>query len=135
MLALAPFVGPARFCAASSLPPAPAAPPISRASLASPERRADRRLARVLGDRPLRVLASGCLAGRLCGSDGTSYGEHAVVAKLFAFPNVKVIDFCPETFSFGTPRAVCNIYGGDGFDVTSGFPMLTRSSTEYPRRL
>jgi uncharacterized protein YbbK (DUF523 family) len=30
------------------------------------------------------------------------------------------VTFCPEDFAFGTPREVCNIYGGDGFDVLEG---------------
>jgi uncharacterized protein YbbK (DUF523 family) len=30
-------------------------------------------------EQPLRILASGCLAGEQCGYDGTSYGEHALV--------------------------------------------------------
>jgi uncharacterized protein YbbK (DUF523 family) len=55
-------------------------------------------------EQPLRILASGCLAGEHCGYDGTSYGEHAMVAKLFGLRNVQVFNFCPEDFSFGTPR-------------------------------
>lgn len=71
-------------------------------------------------EQPLRILASGCLAGEQCGYDGTSYGEHAIVVKLFGLPNVQVFNFCPEDFSFGTPRALCNIHSGDGFDVLDG---------------
>jgi hypothetical protein len=37
-------------------------------------------------------------------------------------PNVQVFNFCPEDFSFGTPRALCNIHGGDGFDVGEWLP-------------
>ena len=74
---------------------------------------------------PLRILTSGCLARESCGYDGTSYGKHAVVAKLFGLPNVQVFNFCPEEFSFGTPRALCNIHGGDGFDVLDG-PSIRR---------
>src|SRR5450432_387112 len=68
-------------------------------------------------ERPLRVLVSGCLVGRRCGVDGSTNGEYPVVATLLALPNVRVVDFCPEDFAFGTPRATPNIYGGDGFDV------------------
>jgi uncharacterized protein YbbK (DUF523 family) len=71
-------------------------------------------------EQPLRILVSGCLAGEHCGYDGTSYGEHAIVAKLFGLPNVQVFNFCPEDFSFGMPRELCNIHGGDGFDVLDG---------------
>ncbi len=71
-------------------------------------------------EEPLRILASGCLVGQACGYDATSYGEHLILARLFSLPNVQVFNFCPEDFSFGTPRAVCNTYGGDGFDVLDG---------------
>jgi uncharacterized protein YbbK (DUF523 family) len=64
-------------------------------------------------DRPLHVLASGCLAGRPCGVDGSTNGEYPIARALFALPNVRVVDFCPEDFAFGTPRATPNIYGGD----------------------
>ena len=63
---------------------------------------------------------SGCLAGRRCGVDGTTYGEHPVVAALLGLPNVRAIDFCPEEAAFGVPRATANIYNGDGFDVLDG---------------
>ncbi len=43
---------------------------------------------------PLRILVSGCLAGRPCGVDGTSYGEHPTAAALPGLPNVLAIDFC-----------------------------------------
>jgi uncharacterized protein YbbK (DUF523 family) len=42
--------------------------------------------------------------------------------RLIRLPNVRAINFCPEEFVFGTPREVCNIYGGDGFDVLAGGP-------------
>src|SRR5262245_35384800 len=71
-------------------------------------------------DRPLRVFSSGCLAGQPCGVDGTSYGVYPSAAALLAMPNVKVAHFCPEDFSFGTPRAMPNIYGGNGYDVLAG---------------
>jgi uncharacterized protein YbbK (DUF523 family) len=81
-------------------------------------------------EQPLRILASGCLAGEHCGYDGTSYGEHATVAKLFGQPNVQVFNFCPEDFSFGTPRALCNLHGGDGFDVLDGHAQVQTEDGE-----
>jgi hypothetical protein len=81
-------------------------------------------------DQPLRILASGCLAGKHCGYDGTSYGEHALVANLFGLPNVQVFNFCPEDFSFRTPRALCNIHGGDGFDALDGRARVTTEDGE-----
>jgi uncharacterized protein YbbK (DUF523 family) len=71
-------------------------------------------------ERPLRVLASGCLAGRRCGVDGSTYGEHPTAAAILALPNVRAVDFCPEDFAFGTPRATPNLHGGDGFDALDG---------------
>ncbi len=71
-------------------------------------------------ERPLRILTSGCLAGRRCGVDGSANGEHPIAAALLALPNVRAVDFCPEDFAFGTPRATPNLYGGDGFDALDG---------------
>lgn len=70
--------------------------------------------------RPLRILVSGCLAGLAVGADGSSYGSHPHIAELIALPNVKAIPFCPENFSSGTPRATCDIQGGDGYDLLAG---------------
>lgn len=69
---------------------------------------------------PLRVLVSGCLAGNLCGVNGTSYGEHPLARRLLDLPNVRAVAFCPEEEAFGTPRATPDIHGGDGFDVLDG---------------
>jgi uncharacterized protein YbbK (DUF523 family) len=71
-------------------------------------------------DRPLRVLVSGCLAGLAVGADGSTYGAHPHIAVLMRLPNVKATPFCPKNFSFGTPRAVCDIHGGNGHDVLAG---------------
>jgi uncharacterized protein YbbK (DUF523 family) len=71
-------------------------------------------------EQPLRIIVSGCLAGLKVGADGTSYGEHPIIAELLAFPSVKATPFCPENFSFGTPRACPDIHGGDGHDVLAG---------------
>src|SRR4028119_1616618 len=69
---------------------------------------------------PWRILFTACLAGQPCGYDGSSYGEHPGALRLMQLPNIQAILFCPEHFSFGTPRALCNIHGGDGFDVLRG---------------
>jgi uncharacterized protein YbbK (DUF523 family) len=75
---------------------------------------------RPTGAAPLVVLFSGCLSGRACGVDGTTYGEHPAVAPLLSLPNVRVVAFCPEEVALGTPRHTPNLYGGDGFDVLAG---------------
>ena len=71
-------------------------------------------------ENPLSVLVSGCLAGNPVGYDGSTYGEHPEIAELLSLPNVRAVVFCPENFSFGTPRALCDIHGGDGHDVLTG---------------
>jgi uncharacterized protein YbbK (DUF523 family) len=71
-------------------------------------------------ERPLVVLLSGCLRGLACGYDGSSYGTWSLRDELAAAPNARLVAFCPEEFAFGTPRALCNIHGGDGFDVLAG---------------
>ena len=69
---------------------------------------------------PLRVVVSGCLAGNPVGYDGSTYGRHPHIKALMELPNVRAVAFCPENFSFGTPRALCDIHGGDGHDVLAG---------------
>ena len=69
---------------------------------------------------PLRILVSACMVGIKCGVDGDTYGDYPSVLKLMEYDNVKLIQFCPEDFSFGTPRDMCDIHGGDGFDVLEG---------------
>ncbi|MDP3358270.1 MAG: DUF523 domain-containing protein [Lutibacter sp.] len=71
-------------------------------------------------ENPLRILMSACLAGLTCGYDGTANGEYPSALKLLRYENVKIIKFCPEEFSFGTPREMCDIHGGTGFDVLNG---------------
>lgn len=71
-------------------------------------------------ENPLRILMSACLAGLTCGYDGTANGESPSALKLLQYENVKIIKFCPEEFSFGTPREMCDIHGGTGFDVLNG---------------
>jgi uncharacterized protein YbbK (DUF523 family) len=69
---------------------------------------------------PLRLLVSGCLAGRPCGVDGSDYGLNAPLRDLLALPSVSVVSFCPEEFAMGTPRTMPDIHGGDGHDVLDG---------------
>lgn len=69
---------------------------------------------------PLRILVSACLVGVKCGIEGDSYGDYPSVLKLMKYSTVKLIPFCPEEFSFGTPREMCDIYGGSGMDVLDG---------------
>lgn len=71
-------------------------------------------------ENPFVILFSACLLGEPCGVDGTSYGEFPKMIPLSELPNVKMHKFCPENFSFGTPRATPDIHGGDGFDVLDG---------------
>jgi uncharacterized protein YbbK (DUF523 family) len=77
-------------------------------------------LRRPTPDQPLRVLVSACLMGILCGVDGSANGEYPSVLKLLAYDTVRIIRFCPEDYSFGTPREMCDIHGGTGFDVLDG---------------
>ncbi len=83
-------------------------------------------------ENPLRILVSACLVGVKCGVDGDNYGEYPSVLKLLKYDNVKLIQFCPEDFSFGTPREMCDIYNGDGFDVLAGkAKVLTPSGVDW----
>jgi len=71
-------------------------------------------------EEPLRILMSACLAGVTCGFDGSANGEYPSALKLLNYNTVKSIKFCPEDYSFGTPREMCDIYGGTGKDVLEG---------------
>lgn len=71
-------------------------------------------------EEPLRVLLSACLTGTLCGYDGSANGEYPSALKLLNYNTIKIHTFCPEDFSFGTPRAMCDIHGGTGTDVLQG---------------
>jgi len=83
-------------------------------------------------ENPLRILVSACLAGITCGYDGTAYGEYPSVLKLLKYKTVKIVKFCPEEFSFGTPREMCDIYGGTGLDVLNGkAKVLTESGVDW----
>jgi uncharacterized protein YbbK (DUF523 family) len=79
-------------------------------------------------ENPLRILFSSCLLGIKCGVNGDNYGDYPSVLKLLNYDNIKFIQFCPEDFSFGTPREMCDIYGGDGFDVLNGNAKVLTSS-------
>lgn len=83
-------------------------------------------------ENPLRILMSACLTGLHCGFDGTSYGEHFGALKLLSFDTIKIIKFCPEEFSFGTPREMCDIHGGTGFEVLDGTAkILTETGKDW----
>lgn len=83
-------------------------------------------------ENPLRVLMSACLVGITCGYDGTSNGEYPSALKFLNYENVKVVKFCPEDFSFGTPREMCDIHGGTGLDVLNGnAKVLTESGVDW----
>ncbi len=71
-------------------------------------------------ENPLRILMSACLSGIYCGYDGTANGEYPSALKILTYDTVRVVRFCPEDFAFGTPRAMCDIHGGTGFDVLDG---------------
>lgn len=81
---------------------------------------------------PLRILVSACLTGITCGYDGTANGEYPSVLKLLKYDNVRLIKFCPEEFSFGSPREMCDIHGGTGYDVLDGKArVLTDSGIDW----
>lgn len=85
-------------------------------------------------ENPLRILTSACLIGTPCGVDGTSYGNYPSVLKLMNYRNIQLLQFCPEHFSFGTPREMCDIYDGDGFDVLNGkAKVLTESGKDWTK--
>ena len=81
---------------------------------------------------PLRILMSACLAGLNCGYDGTANGKYPSALKLLTYANVKILKFCPEEVSFGTPREMCDIHGGTGFDVLDGkAKVLSESGADW----
>ncbi len=83
-------------------------------------------------ENPLRILVSSCLLGVKCGVDGDNYGEYPSILKLLNYDHVKFIQFCPEDFAFGTPREMCDIYGGNGHDVLEGrAKVLTTSGIDW----
>lgn len=83
-------------------------------------------------DNPLRILISSCLSGVTCGWDGTANGEYPSALKILRYDTANVIRFCPEEFSFGSPREMCDIHGGTGFDVLDGkTKLLTESGQDW----
>lgn len=81
-------------------------------------------------EQPLRVLMSACLTGAPVQPDGGHAGGNPVARKFRKLANVRVIPFCPEHFSFGTPRENPDIYGGDGQDVLDGRARVLSESGE-----
>lgn len=69
---------------------------------------------------PLRILVSACMTGLAVGWDGTNNGEFPTVLKLMRSPLVRLVRFCPEDYSFGTPRPMSDLHGGNGYDVLDG---------------
>lgn len=81
---------------------------------------------------PLRILMSTCLKGIKCGYDGTANGEYPSALKVLQYDTVKVTTFCPEEYSFGSPREMCDIHGGTGMDVLNGkAKVLTDSGIDW----
>lgn len=81
---------------------------------------------------PLRILMSACLKGIKCGYDGTANGEYSSALKVLQYDTVKVTTFCPEEYSFGSPREMCDIHGGTGMDVLNGkAKVLTDSGIDW----
>jgi len=76
---------------------------------------------------------SACLAGtdlRLRRNGERRISQDAL--KLLQYENVKIIKFCPEEFSFGTPREMCDIHGGTGYDVLNGkAKVLTETGKDW----
>jgi uncharacterized protein YbbK (DUF523 family) len=85
-------------------------------------------------ENPLRILISACLAGTLCGYDGTANGSYPSVNKLLKCKTAQLFRFCPEELSFGTPREMCDIHGGTGLDVLNGKArVLTESGKDWTK--
>ncbi|MDP2175264.1 MAG: 2-thiouracil desulfurase family protein [Bacteroidota bacterium] len=83
-------------------------------------------------DNPLRMLMSACLTGITCGYDGSANGEYPSALKFLNYDTVKITRFCPEEFSFGSPREMCDIHGGAGIDVLNGkAKVLTASGKDW----
>ncbi len=81
---------------------------------------------------PLRILMSACLSGITCGYDGSANGKYPSALHLLQFDTVRIVKFCPEEYSFGTPREMCDIHGGTGFDVLDGKArVLTESGIDW----
>lgn len=75
---------------------------------------------RPTAEHPLVVMMSACLGGIGCGVDGSTNGDHGDLRSWLFRPAVRIVKFCPEDFSFGTPRMTPDSHGGNGFDVLDG---------------
>lgn len=83
-------------------------------------------------DNPLRILMSACLSGVLCGYDGTANGTYPSAIQLLQYDTARIVTFCPEEFSFGSPREMCDLHGGTGLDVLEGrAKMLSESGKDW----
>jgi uncharacterized protein YbbK (DUF523 family) len=83
-------------------------------------------------DDPLRVMVSACLTGVLCGYDGSANGRYPSVLKLLQYDTIQLVRFCPEEYSFGSPREMCDIHGGTGMDVLEGrAKVLTETGKDW----
>lgn len=83
-------------------------------------------------ENPLRILMSACLSGITCGYDGTANGVYPSALKLLQYPTANIVKFCPEVYSFGSPREMCDIHGGTGLDVLEGkAKVLTDSGIDW----
>ncbi len=67
----------------------------------------------------LPIGFSSCLIGTKCGWEGDDYSVD-LVESIFNSQKVLRVHFCPENFSFGTPREFSSIHGGTGEDVLDG---------------
>ncbi|WP_181234338.1 DUF523 domain-containing protein [Enhygromyxa salina] len=81
---------------------------------------------------PLRLLVSACIAGVACANDGDSRTQPGTLVELLSLATVEVTRYCPEHEAFGSPRELCDIVGGDGFDVLDGLArVLTASGVDW----
>jgi uncharacterized protein YbbK (DUF523 family) len=79
---------------------------------------------------PLRILFSACLSGKACIYDGNGLGEDPFFSSFLALPTVSACFYCPEEALFGTPRALSDIHGGNGFDVLDGQAQVLTAAGE-----
>ncbi len=71
-------------------------------------------------EEPWRILVSGCIFGWKVAVDGTTYGLDQDRPAWLSSSRVRLIPFCPEDYLLGTPRAMPDLHGGDGFAVLDG---------------
>lgn len=67
----------------------------------------------------IRIGVSSCLLGAKCNFNGNDLLSD-FVKNLEAHEQVEMVSFCPEDFTFGSPRPNLRIVNGDGFDVLDG---------------